>query len=63
MLAKIRGVWGRWRESRRQYKIERALYKMRGGPTGTFATDERLFAHELPHVEAPEGKGPDPSVK
>ena len=27
VLAKIRDVWGRWRESSRQYKIDRALYK------------------------------------
>jgi len=31
MLQKLRGAWGKWRESRRQYAIERALYKAGGG--------------------------------
>jgi hypothetical protein len=31
MLQKLRDAWGNWRESRRQYKIERALYKAEGG--------------------------------
>jgi hypothetical protein len=34
VLGKFRDVWGRWRESRRQYQIERALYKAGGNPTG-----------------------------
>jgi hypothetical protein len=28
MLQKLRGAWGRWRENSRQYKIDRALYRM-----------------------------------
>jgi hypothetical protein len=31
LLQKLRGAWGNWRESRRQYKIDRALYKAGGG--------------------------------
>jgi hypothetical protein len=31
VLAKIRDVWGTWRENSRQYKIDRALYKAGGG--------------------------------
>ena len=27
----VRSRWARWREKRRQYQIERALYKARGG--------------------------------
>jgi hypothetical protein len=36
MFGKLKAVWRRWRESRRQYAIERALYKSGGGsnPTG-----------------------------
>jgi hypothetical protein len=27
MLQSLRSAWRRWRESRRQYRIERAIYK------------------------------------
>ena len=28
---KLRDIWGRWRERRRQYQLERALFKAAGG--------------------------------
>ena len=31
MFQKLRGAWAKWRESRRQYPIDRALYKAGGG--------------------------------
>jgi hypothetical protein len=31
MLAKLRGAWRSWRESRRQYQIDRAVFKAGGG--------------------------------
>jgi hypothetical protein len=31
VFGKLKAVWRRWRESRRQYAIERALYKSGGG--------------------------------
>jgi hypothetical protein len=31
MLQQLHAKWRSWRESRRQYKIERALYKAGGG--------------------------------
>jgi hypothetical protein len=64
VFGKLRDVWGRWRESRRQYQLERALYKMGGGQTGPFATMNRTLDNELasgadlPRVEAPKGKAP-----
>jgi hypothetical protein len=27
MLQSLRSMWRRWRESRRQYRLERAIYK------------------------------------
>jgi hypothetical protein len=69
MLGNLRDVWGRWREGRRQYQLDRALYKMNGGSTGPFATAEHLagIALEtgaaLPRVEAPKGKAPDPGAE
>ena len=68
MPGKLRDAWEGWRESRRQYQLERALYKMNGGHTGAFASDERAFdsalatGRSLPRVEAPKGKAP-PSAK
>ena len=50
-------------------QIDRALYRMNGGPTGAFATMEQIentymaSGTDLPRVEAPKGKGPDPTVK
>ena len=51
--------------SRRQYQIERALYKAAGNPTGVDAVDQAatsLMASgmALPRIEAPKGKAPDP---
>ena len=69
VLGKLPDVWGRWRESRRQYQLERALYKMNGGHTGPFAKDANLFDNglstgaALPRVEAPKGKAPDTRAK
>jgi hypothetical protein len=68
VLGKLRDVWGRWRESRRQYQLERALYKAAGNPTGVDAVDQAatsLMASGavLPRIEAPKGKAPDPEVK
>jgi hypothetical protein len=66
VLGKLRDAWGRWRESRRQYQLERALYKAGGGSTGAFATMEHTegiqlaSGADLPRVEAPKGKAPDP---
>jgi hypothetical protein len=31
MLARLRTAWRDWRERRRQYAIDRAMYKMGGG--------------------------------
>jgi hypothetical protein len=68
VLGKLRDGWGRWRESQRQYQLERALYRMNGGHTGPFATDETIWDIELssgtnvPRVEAPKGQAP-PSAK
>jgi len=31
MLQSLRSAWRRWRESRRQYQIERAVFKASGG--------------------------------
>jgi hypothetical protein len=28
---KLRDMWGRWRERRRQYQLERAVFKAAGG--------------------------------
>lgn len=68
MLQRIQAVWRNWRESRRQYQLERALYKAGGNPTGLFGTAENnensfLASDGLPRIEAPKGKAPGPSVK
>jgi hypothetical protein len=34
MLSRVRSVWRRWRESRREYAIQRALYKAGGHDVG-----------------------------
>jgi hypothetical protein len=66
---KLRDLWGRWRESRRQYQLERALYKMNGGYSGPLASQERSFDSELatgseiPRIEGRKGKAPDPRAK
>jgi hypothetical protein len=66
VAGKLRDVWGKWREDRRQYQIERALYKMNGGATGPLASQQRGFDSHLAagdgvtRVEAPKGKAPDP---
>jgi len=31
MLTKLRAAWRSWRESRRQYQVDRAVYKASGG--------------------------------
>lgn len=68
MVGKLRDLWGRWRESRRQYQLERALYKAGGNPTGMFGPAEygetavMASGAELPRVEAPQGKAPDPTA-
>ena len=31
MLERLRDSWGKWRESCRQYQIDRAMYKAGGG--------------------------------
>jgi hypothetical protein len=62
---KVRDAWGKWRESRRQYQLERALYKMNGGATGAFAAQERAWDNNLaagpatPRIDAPKSKAPD----
>jgi len=64
VLGKLPDAWGRWRESRRQYQIERALYKMGGGQTGPFAREKSTWDSELaagantPRIDAPKGKAP-----
>ena len=35
VAGKLRDAWGKWRASRRQYQLERALYKAGGNPTGS----------------------------
>jgi hypothetical protein len=40
VVGKLRDLWGKWRESRRQYQLERALYKAGGNPTGPTAIAE-----------------------
>jgi hypothetical protein len=65
VLGNLSDLWGRWRERRRQYQLERALHKLNGGATGPFSTMENLeriemaTGSELPRVEAPKGKAPD----
>ena len=69
VLGNLRDVWGRWRESRRQYQLERALYKMNGGRSiGPFGVSssidmERAIDAKLPRVEAPKGEAPDARAK
>ena len=69
MAGKLRDLWGRWRESRRQYQLERGLYKAGGNPTGMFSTSEhaenRLMASgdRVPRVEAPKANAPEPRVR
>ncbi len=69
MIEKLRASWRSSREKRRQYQLERALYKMNGGPTGPFATTEHVEGIVLetgeagPRVEAPKGKAPGPGPK
>ena len=69
MLGKLHDLWQRWRENRRQYQLERALYKMNGGhsigPFGvSYSIDmERAIDAQLPRVEAPTGKAPDPGAE
>jgi hypothetical protein len=66
VLGKLRDAWGRWREGRRQYQLERALYKAGGHATGPFATTEHVEGIQLatganlPRVEVPKGNAPDP---
>jgi hypothetical protein len=66
MLGKLRDVWGRWRESRRQHQLERALYKAGGNPTGMFGPGEQVersimaSGAEVPRVEAPKRQGARP---
>jgi hypothetical protein len=59
VLGKLRDVWGRWRESRRQYQLERALYKMNGGYSGSPTFNSGLRAP----TDAHEGKAPDARAK
>jgi hypothetical protein len=69
VTGKLRDLWGRWRESRRQYQLERALYKAGGNPTGMFGPGEHVersvmaSGAEGPRIEAPKGKAPDPRAK
>ena len=42
----LRTKWKNWREKRRQYQIERALYKAGGHGTGPFAMAERGSTNE-----------------
>jgi hypothetical protein len=58
MLQMLRGAWGKWRESRRQYAIERALYKAGGGRgTRGEAFDKGVEAGIPPPVEGGIGTG------
>jgi hypothetical protein len=63
VLGKLRDVWERWRESRRQYQIERALYKMNEGPPSLSprspTANQLKVGNRLPRVEAPKGKAPE----
>ena len=63
MLQRIQAIWRNWRESRRQYQIERALYKAGGNPTGvdagrTAATSLMASGVGLPRIEAPKARHP-----
>jgi hypothetical protein len=40
-LQKLRGAWGKWRENSRQYKIDRALYRMQNPRDMEGAEDHR----------------------
>jgi hypothetical protein len=70
VIEKLRTSWRSYREKRRQYQIERALYKAGGNPTGPTATAEHV-ANTLRasgaaghwRVEPPTGKVSDPREK
>jgi hypothetical protein len=69
MLQRIQATWSKWRESRSQYQLERALYKAGGHSTGAFSSAERAEGTNLasgvegPRVEAPKGKAPAPTAE
>jgi hypothetical protein len=69
MLQRVHALWCRWRESRRQYQLERALYKAGGNPTGAFGPAEHAqgvnFASgvDAPRIETPKSKAPGPSAE
>jgi hypothetical protein len=69
VFGKLRDLWGKWRESRRQYQLERALYKAGGNPTGPTGVQEHvsntLRASGATHwrVEAPKSEAPDAREK
>jgi hypothetical protein len=48
---KIRGAWSRWRENRRQYVIDRALYKAENPQNPNVQVDTK----GNPRVEPPPG--------
>jgi hypothetical protein len=67
MLQEIQTKWRAWRESRRQYQLQRALYKAGGGAGRPSAgLDSNNFDSEMAQLftrvgrgEAPKGKAPD----
>jgi len=70
VIEKLRTSWRSYREKRRQYQIERALYKAGGNPTGPtgiaeHASDSLLKSGADGHwrVEPLTGKAPDPREK
>jgi hypothetical protein len=50
-LSKVRAAWSRWRASRRQYAIDRALYKA-GNPQDL---NVQVDSKGAPRVEPPPG--------
>jgi hypothetical protein len=53
-LNKVRAAWSRWRASRRQYVIDRALYKAGNPQDPTVQVDSR----GAPRIEPPPGINP-----
>jgi hypothetical protein len=62
MFARIRPAWRAWRERRRQYAIDRAVYKMRGGskrgPGEEYRSQEQVHGMPAgPHAGIADGGG------
>ena len=54
-MRNVRDLWKRWRESSRQYAIERAMYKAGGGQAG--APHSRAVEHGIKSGAPPPAEG------